>query len=85
MYIYAVIDLYTRMAYAKISPNLSEKGAAETILEAQEFMKFPFKMVQSDNGTLLTEQSSHAYRSILYIHKPSVGRWVEFKSINFFE
>lgn len=50
MYIYTVIDLYTRMAYAKISPNLSEKGTAETIFEAQEFMSFPFKMVQSDNG-----------------------------------
>ena len=50
MYIYTVIDLYTRMAYAKISPNLSEKGAAETIFEAQKFMNFPFKMVQSDNG-----------------------------------
>lgn len=50
MYIYTVIDLYTRMAYAKISPNLSEKDAAETIFEAQEFMQFPFKMVQSDNG-----------------------------------
>jgi len=50
MYICTVIDLYTRMAYAKISPNLSEKGAAETIFEAQKFMSFPFKMVQSDNG-----------------------------------
>lgn len=50
MYIYTVIDLYTRMAYAKISPNLSEKGAAETIFEAQEYMQFSFKMVQSDNG-----------------------------------
>ena len=50
MYIYTVIDLYTRMAYARISPNLSEKGAAETIFEAQRFMGFSFKMVQSDNG-----------------------------------
>ena len=50
LYVYTVIDLYTRMAYAKISPKLSEKGATETILEAQEFMGFPFKMVQSDNG-----------------------------------
>lgn len=50
LYIYTVIDLYTRMAYAKISPKLSEKGAVETIFEAQEFMSFPFKMVQSDNG-----------------------------------
>lgn len=50
IYIYTVIDLYTRMAYVKASPNLTEKGAAETIFEAQNFMSFPFKMVQSDNG-----------------------------------
>ena len=50
MYIYTVIDLYTRMAYARISPNLTEKGATKTILEAQKFMGFSFKMVQSDNG-----------------------------------
>lgn len=34
MYIYTVIDLYTHMAYAKISPNLSEK-----VLQRQ-FLKF---------------------------------------------
>ena len=50
LYIYTVIDLYTRMAYARISPDLTEKGATETILEAQKFMGFSFKMVQSDNG-----------------------------------
>ena len=50
IYLYTVIDLYTRMAYVKASPNLTEKGAAETIFEAQNFMNFPFKMVQSDNG-----------------------------------
>lgn len=50
MYIYTVIDLHTRMAYAKISKNLTEKGAAETIFEAQKFMGFHFRMVQSDNG-----------------------------------
>ena len=50
MYIYTVIDLHTRMAYARISSNLTEKGAAKTIFEAQRFMGFPFKMVQSDNG-----------------------------------
>lgn len=50
MYVYTVIDLYTRMAYAKISPTLTEKAAAETIFEAQSFMNFSFKLVQSDNG-----------------------------------
>ena len=50
LYIYTVIDLHTRMAYAKVSPKLSEQGAIETIFAAQEFMSFSFKMVQSDNG-----------------------------------
>ncbi len=50
LYIYTAIDLHTRMAYAKVSPKLSEQGAIETIFAAQEFMSFSFKMVQSDNG-----------------------------------
>lgn len=50
LYIYTVIDLYSRMAYVKIADKLSEKNAAITIFEAQAYMGFPFKMVQSDNG-----------------------------------
>lgn len=50
LYIYTVIDLYTRMSYAKISDKIGEKWATETIFEAQKYMGFTFKMVQSDNG-----------------------------------
>lgn len=50
IYIYTVIDLYSRMAYAKASARLAQKDAATTIFEAQAYMGIPFRMVQSDNG-----------------------------------
>ena len=49
-YIYTVIDLYSRMSYSKVTSHLSQNGALKTVLEAQDYMQFPFKMVQSDNG-----------------------------------
>ena len=50
LYIYTVIDLYSRMAYAKAPCNLREKDAATAIFEAENYMDIKFKMVQSDNG-----------------------------------
>ena len=50
LYIYTVIDLYSRMAYANVSCNLREKDAATAIFEAENYMDIKFKMVQSDNG-----------------------------------
>jgi len=49
-YIYTVIDLYTRMAYARIYKELRPINSLNTILEAEQYFGFNFKMVQSDNG-----------------------------------
>ena len=49
-YIYTVIDLYTRMAYARVYKDLKPINSLNTILEAEEYFGFDFKMVQSDNG-----------------------------------
>ncbi|MBR2544020.1 DDE-type integrase/transposase/recombinase [Candidatus Saccharibacteria bacterium] len=49
-YIYTVIDLYTRMAYARIYKELKPINSLNTILEAEQYFGFKFKMVQSDNG-----------------------------------
>ena len=49
-YIYTVIDLYTRMAYARVYAKLAPGIAATTISEAEQYFGFKFKMVQSDNG-----------------------------------
>jgi transposase InsO family protein len=49
-YIYTVIDLYSRMAYAHYSTKLSQELAVQTILSARQSFGFNFKVVQSDNG-----------------------------------
>jgi transposase InsO family protein len=49
-YIYTVIDLYTRMAYAEVHSRILPGRAADTIRRAQESFGFRFAMVQADNG-----------------------------------
>ena len=49
-YIYTVIDLYTRMAYARVYKELRPINSLNTILEAEQYFGFNFKTVQSDNG-----------------------------------
>jgi transposase InsO family protein len=49
-YVYTVIDLYSRMAYARVYPRILPGIAARTIFEAQAAFGFSFSMVQSDNG-----------------------------------
>ena len=49
-YIYTVIDLYTRMAYARVYKDLRPINSLNTIIEAEQYFSFKFKMVQSDNG-----------------------------------
>lgn len=49
-YIYTVIDLYTRMTYARVYKELKPINSLNTVLEAEQYFGFKFKMVQSDNG-----------------------------------
>jgi transposase InsO family protein len=49
-YVYTVIDLCTRMAYARVYDKLRQAAAVETVLIARSQFGFQFKLVQSDNG-----------------------------------
>ena len=49
-YVYTVIDLYTRMAYAEVHSRILPGKAAQTILNAQHKFGFQFSLVQADNG-----------------------------------
>ena len=49
-YMYTVIDLYTRMAYARVYEDLKPGHSIDTITEAEQYFGFRFKTVQSDNG-----------------------------------
>ena len=49
-YVYTVIDLYTRMAYARVYEDLKSGHSIDAITEAEQYFGFKFKTVQSDNG-----------------------------------
>jgi transposase InsO family protein len=49
-YVYTVIDLYTRMAYAKTANKLLPGLAFKAVLEARDYFGFGFTTVQCDHG-----------------------------------
>jgi transposase InsO family protein len=49
-YVYTVIDLHTRMAYAEVHGHIRPSIAARSIAKASEQFGFSFAMVQADNG-----------------------------------
>lgn len=49
-YIYTLIDLYSRVAYAEVHDKLRQTISLDVTLRAQKYMGFSFNTVQSDNG-----------------------------------
>ncbi len=49
-YIYAVIDTFSRFAYAEYLPSISQTSSLKVISHALNYCPFGFKMVQADNG-----------------------------------
>jgi transposase InsO family protein len=49
-YVYTVIDLYTRMAYAEIHSRILPGLAAGAVARASTQFGFAFQLVQADNG-----------------------------------
>lgn len=49
-YIYTLIDLYSRWAYAEYQPKLRQNVSVQFVFRAQRAAPFAFHMVQTDNG-----------------------------------
>ena len=50
LYIFTVVDIYSRMAYARPQKELRPGRAYQTLLEAEEYFGFRASVVQTDNG-----------------------------------
>lgn len=50
LYVYTIIDLYSRWAYAEAVEKISGVASAAFVLRAQTAAPFRFEMVQTDNG-----------------------------------
>jgi transposase InsO family protein len=49
-YIYTLIDLYSRFAYAEYTEKFSQVNSLKFVLKAQKLAGFRFKVIQTDNG-----------------------------------
>lgn len=58
-YIYVLVDLYTRMAYAKFTPIISPTTSIEVMNQAQKQFPFKFDVVQTDNGQEFGQRFLH--------------------------
>lgn len=60
IYVYTLIDLYSRWAYAKVADHISAERSVQFIRDAQQYASFQFKMVQSDHGSEFSTWFTHA-------------------------
>jgi transposase InsO family protein len=51
IYIYTLIDLHSRFAYAKVVRRINTHQSLKFVREAQRYAPFKFKTVQSDHGS----------------------------------
>lgn len=49
-YIYCLIDVYSRLAYAEYHTNLKQSTSFLVVKNALKYLKFNFKMIQTDHG-----------------------------------
>lgn len=51
IYVFTLLDVFSRWAYAKAYTHATAKTATRFLAEAQKVSSFPFKVIQSDNGS----------------------------------
>lgn len=74
MYIFTLIDVNSRWAYAKASKKLSASLALEFVREAQREAGFKFDCVQSDHGPEYTKHFTVFIQTRDTIHRHSLVR-----------
>ena len=82
-YIYAVIDVFSRLGYAEYKPHLSGRESLKVVLNAQKYFGFKFETVQTDNGGEFPPALGYALRKLKIkfrhsrIRKPNDNAHVE--------
>jgi transposase InsO family protein len=71
IYVYTLIDLYSRWAYAEIAESISATKSALFVLRAERKAPFRFQMIQSDHGSEFSTRFSHTLKSKRIDHRHS--------------
>lgn len=59
-YVYTLIDLFSRWAYAEVVNHISAKRSVSFVRRAQKICSFQFKMIQTDHGSEFSIWFTHA-------------------------
>jgi predicted transcriptional regulator len=70
-YVYTIIDLYSRWAYAEVTKKISAGRSILFLKNAQRRAKFNFVMVQSDNGPEFTPWFTKGVARLKIAHRHS--------------
>lgn len=74
-FIYAAIDLYSRMGYAEFQPMLSAACSFRIVQNTRDYFNFPISLVQTDNGAEFSEQLYWNLKTIgITLRHTRVGR-----------
>lgn len=70
-YVYTIIDLYSRWAYAEVTQKISANQSVLFLKSARKRAKFNFVMVQSDNGPEFTQWFAKSIARMKVTHRHS--------------
>ena len=59
IYVYTIIDLFSRWAYAEIVEKIGAEASAKFVKRAQKIAPFRFEMVQTDHGSEFSTRFTH--------------------------
>jgi len=83
MYIFTIIDVHSRWAYAKASDRLSAHLALQTFKNAKQIIPFNISCIQSDHGPEFTQhfttyiQASGIHHRHIRVRKPNDNAHIE--------
>jgi transposase InsO family protein len=71
LYVYTLIDLFSRWAYAEVAEKISAQASVEFVHRAQATADFLFDMVQTDHGTEFSTWFTHGLWLAGFQHRHS--------------
>ena len=69
IYVYTLIDLYSRWAYAEVVEKIGAQPSVSFIQHAKKKASFRFNMIQTDNGPEFTTWCTHGWKRIGIKHR----------------
>jgi len=71
LYVYTLIDLFSRWAYAEVSNKLRAYTSAHFLARAQKQSSFVFEMIQTDHGPEFSTRFTHILLRMKIAHRHS--------------